>query len=79
MPDKKFPRPSPSVKLRAGLIPLRVALTVAERESPARPRRVDFNERLAMQLIARMQAEYKKTSPFLSPAERFRRLAGGHA
>lgn len=71
--------PSHSVKLRAGLFPLRAALAAAERESPAHPRRVDLNERLAMQLIARMQADYKKASPFLSPAERFRRLAGGHA
>ncbi|HEY5731825.1 MAG TPA: hypothetical protein VIS72_17395 [Anaerolineales bacterium] len=61
------------------LLPLRTALTLAERESPSRPRRGDTNERLAMQLIARMQARYKKQSPFLSPGERFRRLAGGHA
>lgn len=61
------------------LIPLRVALIVAERESPARPLRIDSNERLAMQLIARMQSRYKKASPFLSPSERFRRLVGGHA
>lgn len=75
MLDKKFQ----TLRTHPSLFPLRVALTAAERESPARPRRVDTNERLALQLIARMQAGYKKTSPFLSPAERLRRLAGGHA
>jgi len=61
------------------LLPLRMALIAAERESPASPCRVDVNQRLAMQLIARMQADYKKSSPFFSPAERFRRLAGSYA
>lgn len=61
------------------LLPLRMALITAERESPARPRRVDSNERLAMQLIARMQAEYKKVYPFLTPGERFHEMAGDHA
>jgi hypothetical protein len=60
------------------LLPLRMALIAAERESPASPRRVDFNERLAMQLIARMQARYKKADPFLSPGEKIRILAGDH-
>ena len=49
---------------------LRTALVLAERESPARPRRVNVDERLAVQLIARMQADYKKTQPFLEhPSE----------
>jgi hypothetical protein len=61
------------------LLPLRMALTLAESRSPARPRRVDTNERLAMQLIARMQSRYKKTNPFLSPSERFRSLVVKHA
>ncbi len=61
------------------LLPLRTALILAERESPARPDRVDSNERLAMQLIARMQARYKKASPFMTPGERFRRLVVKHA
>lgn len=61
------------------LLPLQMALIAAERESPACPRRVDANQRLAMQLIARMQADYKKSSPFFSPAERFRRLVGSYA
>jgi len=44
------------------LLPLRTALRAAERESPARPPRtpVDANERLALQLIERMKAEYKR-------------------
>jgi hypothetical protein len=48
------------------LLPLRVALAFAESETPARPRHVDVNERRAMQLIARMQAEYKRVSPFVN-------------
>lgn len=78
MLDKKIPH-TPSVKLRAGLFPLRVALTAAERESPARPHRVDPNERLALQLIARMQAGYKKELPFVAWHEEPRGMAGGHA
>ncbi|MBI4762297.1 MAG: hypothetical protein ACOYYF_12095 [Chloroflexota bacterium] len=58
--------PSPSVKLRASLLPLRAALTLAESGTPSRPRRMDAGERLAMQLIARMQARYKKTKPFVT-------------
>lgn len=54
-------RPHPS------LFPLQAALTAAGSGVPSRPRRVDVNERLAMQLIARMQARYKKTNPFLPP------------
>ncbi|MCK6538629.1 MAG: hypothetical protein L6Q26_01115 [Anaerolineales bacterium] len=57
--------PSPSVKLRASLLPLRTALILAERESPSRPRRVNTDEMLAMQLIARMQARYKRTHPWI--------------
>ena len=51
------------------LLSLRMALTAAERESPSRPHRVDANERRAMQLIARMQADHKKVFPFLSVQE----------
>ncbi|MCK7483328.1 MAG: hypothetical protein M0C28_44475 [Candidatus Moduliflexus flocculans] len=61
---------------------LRMALIAAERESPAYPRRVDLNERLAMQLIARMQARYKKAYPFVTrqdaPCEGVQEMAGGH-
>lgn len=71
-------RPSPSVRLRASLLPLRIALTIAERESPARPRRLDSNERLAMQLIARMQAGYKKADPFIIRQDDFREMAGSN-
>jgi hypothetical protein len=48
------------------LLPLRVALTFAESETPARPRRVDANEQRALQLIARMQAKHKRVSPFVN-------------
>ena len=42
------------------LLPLRMALTFAESGSPARPRRIDVNEQRALQLIAKVKAEYKK-------------------
>jgi len=51
------------------LLSLRMALTAAERESPSCPRRMDANERRAMQLIARMQAEHKKVFPFVNMKE----------
>jgi hypothetical protein len=72
MLDKKD-RP---LQTRPSLRPLRIALTLAERESPSHPRRVNVDERLAMQLIARMQAGYKKTRPFL---ERPSKMAVEHA
>jgi hypothetical protein len=49
-----------TLRAHPSLLQLRMALIAAERESPARPRRVDPNERLAVQLIARMQAGTKK-------------------
>jgi len=51
------------------LLPLRRMLIAAEWESPSRPRCVDANERRAMQLIARMQAEHKKVFPFVDMEE----------
>jgi hypothetical protein len=51
------------------LLSLRMALTAAERGSPSRPRCVDANERRAMQLIARMQADHKKVFPFVDRKE----------
>ena len=51
------------------LLPLRRALIAAEWESPSRPRCVDVNERRALQLIARMQAEHKKVFPFVDMKE----------
>ena len=51
------------------LLPLRKALTAAERESPSRPRFVDANECRALQLIARMQAEHRKVFPFVKGKE----------
>ena len=42
------------------LLPLRMALVVAESGSPARPPRIDANEQRALQLIANVKAEYKK-------------------
>ncbi|MDL1910412.1 hypothetical protein FBQ81_06910 [Chloroflexi bacterium CFX6] len=54
-----------TLRTHPSLLPLRTALILAERESPSRPRRVDPDERLAMQLIARMQARYKRTHPWI--------------
>ncbi len=50
------------------LLPLRMALILAERESPARPPRMqsDVNEQLALQLIEKMKTEYKRSHPFLN-------------
>ena len=48
------------------LLPLRRALSLAESATPSRPRRLDANEQRALQLIARMQAGYKKSQPFLN-------------
>jgi hypothetical protein len=42
------------------LLPLRMALSAAVSESPACPPRMDVNEQRAMQLIAKVKAEYKK-------------------
>lgn len=50
-----------TLRTHPSLLPLRTALTLAERESPSRPRRVNADEMLARQLIARMQARYKRT------------------
>ena len=47
------------------LLQLRTVLIAAESESPAQPPIVDVNEKLALQLIARMQANYKKELPFI--------------
>jgi len=51
--------------LHPSLLALQKALSAAESVTPAHPPRVDANERLALQLIARMQADYKKSLPFL--------------
>ena len=72
------------------LLPLRMVLIAAERESPANPPRtqVDANERLALQLIERVQAGYNKPLPFLNwkdiPCqsglhENIKQMAGVHA
>ena len=42
------------------LLPLRMALIAAASESPACPPRMDVNEQRALQLIAKVKAEYKK-------------------
>ena len=47
------------------LLQLQTVLVAAESESPAQPPRMDTNEQLALQLIARMRANYKKELPFL--------------
>jgi hypothetical protein len=51
------------------LLLLRKALNTAENGTPPRPPFIDANEQLAMQLIARMQADYKKAIPFLNGQE----------
>jgi hypothetical protein len=50
------------------LLPLRMALILAESESPAHPPRIqcDVNEQLALQLIEKVKAEYKRSHPFLN-------------
>ena len=54
----------PTLRSHPSLLALQSALRAAESVSPARPPRMDANERLALQLIARMQADYKKSLPF---------------
>jgi len=54
------------VSSHPSLLPLRRALIAAESGSPARPPRMDVNEQLALQLIARMKTEYTKPLPFES-------------
>jgi hypothetical protein len=51
-------------RLRASLLQLQTALTAAESGVPACPPRLDANEQCALQLIARMQARYKRLAPF---------------
>jgi hypothetical protein len=58
-----------TLRSHPNLLPLRMALAFAERESPSRPNRIDSNEQRALQLIARMQADHKKVSPFLNMPE----------
>lgn len=79
---------SPSMRAHPSLLELHQALSMAESAAPARPPRIDANERLALQLIARMQADYKKSLPFLDLQDRrrpyrfreqLRELAGTHA
>ncbi len=48
------------------LLQLRTVLSAAESESPAQPPVVDVNEKLALQLIERMRANYKKEFLFLN-------------
>jgi hypothetical protein len=64
-----------------------MVLIAAECEAPAQPPYVDANEKLALQLIARMQANYKKELPFLDQdlptlhglSVHLREMAGIHA
>jgi len=48
------------------LLPLRMALTAAERESPSRPLKVTSDEHRALELIERMKTGYNKPLPFMS-------------
>ena len=70
------------------LLALRNALSAAESLVPARPPYFDTNEQLALQLIARMQARYKKSLPFLDlrdipesyvDRQQLQEMAGAHA
>jgi hypothetical protein len=70
------------------LLPLHRALSVAESATPSRPHWLDVNEQRALQLIARMQADYKKLQPFMdlrdapqpsTPREQVPDMAGAHA
>jgi len=85
---KQTHRSSLPLRDHPSLLELHQALSMAESAAPARPPRIDANERLALQLIARMQADYKKSLPFLDLQDRprpyrfreqFRELAGTHA
>lgn len=60
MLDKNTFRTHPS------LLPLRMALLLAESESPARPPQISADERRAMDLIEKMKTEYSKPLPFTS-------------
>ena len=59
-----------TLQTHPNLLPLRAALTAAERATPARPirpvhlPRVDVNEQRARQLIAQLQAQYKREKLF---------------
>ena len=57
---------SQAFRSHPSLLPLRMVLSVAESESPSRPPHMDVNEQLAVQLIEKMKAEYKKPHPFLN-------------
>ena len=70
------------------LLPLRIVLIVAEKESPARPPRLpcDPNEQLALQLIERIKHPQQNSftgleieSPRPLFAERLAEMAGTHA
>jgi hypothetical protein len=70
------------------LLMLQRALSAAESAVPALAPHMDTNERLALQLIARMQADYKKSLPFLdlqdiprlyAYVEHTQEMAGTHA
>ena len=57
---------SQAFRSHPSLLTLRMALSVAESESPSRPPRTDVNEQLAVQLIEKMKADYKKPLPILN-------------
>ena len=55
-----------TLRSHPSLLQLRTVLLAAESESPAQPPIIDVNETLALQLITRMQAHYKKDFLFLN-------------
>jgi hypothetical protein len=60
MLDKNTFRTHPS------LLPLRMALLLAESETPALPPRITADEQRATDLIEKMKTEYSKPLPFTS-------------
>ncbi|MBK9924890.1 MAG: hypothetical protein IPP66_06305 [Anaerolineales bacterium] len=80
MLDKNTFRTHPS------LLPLRMALLLAESESPARPPQSSADEQRAMDLIEKMKTEYSKPLPFTSWKDdsilssfRLQEVIGSHA
>lgn len=61
MLDKK----NRTLQMHPSLIPLRMALIAAAKESPACPPQVTTDERRALELIERMKAKYNKPLPFM--------------
>ncbi|HSM72785.1 MAG TPA: hypothetical protein VK851_14670 [Anaerolineales bacterium] len=55
-----------SLRSHPSVLPLRITLIAAEKESPSCPPCTDRNQQRALQLIAGMKTEYRKPLPFTS-------------